>query len=205
MNTKKKNKPEREVANRQLILETAINLGIEEGWQKLTVRNLAARLKYAPPVLYQFFKNKEDLTKAIVKYGFEELSQSLNSALESQTAAADKLFEFAKARYHFATRHKALHALMFSPGTPEWHRKVLSKNIQTTHKTVHGLLQSLTGRSDSCNDLVLNFVCIIKGYTFFTNEIYPTKHKKEIIGELDPVVEFEGAMTRFIKSILENE
>lgn len=205
MKTTKKIPKKREVANRRLILDTAIKLGTEEGWNKLTVRNLASRLQYTPPVLYQFFKNKEDLTKAIVKQGFEELNTSLNNALESQYSAGDKLLEFAKARYHFAIHHKALHALMFSPGAPEWHRNILSKNIQKTHKTVHGLLQSISGRSDNCNDLVLNFICLIKGYTFFTNEIYPTKHKREIIGALDPKVEFNGAMTRFIKSIEHND
>jgi hypothetical protein len=169
------------------------------------VRNLARRLQYAPPVLYQFFTNKEDLTKAIVEYGFDELNDNLENALESRSLSAEKLLEFAKARFHFAVTHKALHALMFSPGAPEWHRNILSKNIQKTHKTVHGLLQSVSGRKDSCNELVLNFICLIKGYTFFTNEIYPTNHKKEIIGELDPKVEFEGAMTRFIKSIEHND
>jgi len=205
LKTSNKNQPKREVANRQLILDTAIKLGTEQGWPKLTVRNLARRLQYAPPVLYQFFKNKEDLTKAIVEDGFDELNNNLQNALKSRSLSAEKLIEFAKARFHFAVTHKALHALMFSPGAPEWHRDILSKNIQETHKTVHGLLKSVSGRSDSCNDLVLNFICLIKGYTFFTNEIYPTKHKKEIIGELDPKVEFEGAMTHFIKSIQEDE
>jgi len=200
-----KNQPKREVANRQLILDTAISLGSEQGWSKLTVRNLASRLQYAPPVLYQFFRNKEDLTQAIVKHGFDDLNDDLENALKSRSIPSEKLLEFAKARFHFAITHKALHALMFSPGAPEWHRKLLSKNIQTTHKTVHGLLQSISGRSDTCNDLVLNFVCLIKGYTFFTNEIYPTKHKKEIVGELNPKAEFEGAMTRFIKSIQKND
>lgn len=201
----KTNQPKREVANRELILDTAIDLGSEQGWQKLTVRNLAQRLHYAPPVLYQFFKNKEDLFKAIVQRGFDELNQSLNQALSSKRAARDKLLEFGIARYLFAVHQSSLHALMFSPGAPEWHRKILSKNIQTVHQTVHGLMQSISGRNDNCKDLVLNFICLIKGYTFFTNEIYPNKHKKEIIGELDPTLEFVGAMTRFIKSIEENE
>jgi len=205
LNTTKNKSPKREVANRHLILETAIKLGIEHGWQKLTVRKLASELQYAPPVLYQFFKNKEHLTKAIVEYGFDRLKTELQEAINSHSNPSDQILEFAKARYSFATENIALHALMFSPGLPEWHRQILSENIQITHHKVHGILKAISGRKDNCNDLVLNFICLIKGYTFFTTEILPSKHKKKIIGELNPSKAFEGAMIRFIKAIQSDE
>ena len=205
LDTQQTNRPQREVANRHLILETAIRLGTENGWQKLTVRNLASELHYAPPVLYQFFKNKEDLMKAIVKNGFDQLKTELQKALDAYSKPSDQIFAFAKARYRFATENSALHALMFSPGSPEWHRQILSENIRSTHHTIHGLLKTLSGRTDNCNDLVLNLICIIKGYTFFTTEIYKTRHKKEIIGNLEPSDEFDGAIVRFIKAIQSDE
>ena len=198
-------KGKREVASKQLILETAIDLGQREGWKNLTVRRLASKLKYAPPVLYQFYKNKDDLTKAIIKYGFNEMNAAIKQAVDNEKSAADKLLALGKARYHFSTQHRSLHGLMFSPDAQEWHRKILAKNTRDTHTYLGELIQSVSGRNDNCTDLILNYICLVKGYTFFTNEINPGKHKKHIVGDLNLPKAFEEAMIRYIKAIQINE
>ncbi|MEM9052952.1 MAG: helix-turn-helix domain-containing protein, partial [Bacteroidota bacterium] len=59
----------RESATREGIIAEALSLASEEGWKKVTVRAIASRLGYQPPVLYQFFKNKDDLIRSILLEG----------------------------------------------------------------------------------------------------------------------------------------
>lgn len=191
----------RQTASKELILQEALLLGTEQGWHKLTVRNLANRLQYAPPVLYQFFKNKDHLLDALLKAGYKQLHQSLEKAVLQNNEPENKVLGLAMARYDFAIEQRALHALMFSTGAPDWCRARMSKGMIKTHKLLTSLIRDVSKRTDSCNDLVTNFVAIIKGYTFFATELQEEETKSALFGDLEPRDAYKAAMTRFIKSI----
>lgn len=58
------------------IIGAAIHLISRGGIQKLTTKNLAARLKLSEPALYRHFKNKRDILLAILKF-FQENQKAM--------------------------------------------------------------------------------------------------------------------------------
>src|SRR6056297_907795 len=165
------NVKERKTANREIILEKAIELGRDDGWHKLTVRNLAQRLNYAPPVLYQYFEGKDHLEKEILKYGFDLLRAKLFEAADEKQSMEDKLLALALARFDFALEHESLHSFVFSSGKPAWFKKCTVDGMLQTKTHVSDLLCRISGRKEPVYDLISNFIALIKGYTFFATEM----------------------------------
>ncbi len=58
---------------RGLILETAIKLFLEEGYEKVTLRRIAGKIDYSPATIYSYFKDKNDILFALHAVGFEKL------------------------------------------------------------------------------------------------------------------------------------
>lgn len=194
---------ERKTASREIILEKAIELGREDGWHKLTVRNLAQRLNYAPPVLYQFFDGKDHLEKEILKFGFDLLRERLSAAAAQVPSPEEKLLALALARFDFAVEHHSLHSLMFSSGKPAWFKKCTMDGMLQTKAQVSDLLCKISGREEPVYDLISNFIALIKGYTFFATEMPDDHSCAHFFGEMPPKQAFETAMKRFIASIQE--
>jgi len=195
----------RESATRESILAEAIALAKEEGWKKVTVRAITERLNYKPPVLYQFFDNKDHLIQTILENGFEILATSMKEARMSAKEPKDQLLAMAQARFRFATEHAALHSLMFTTDNPAWFRKTVFSGMCQNRDSVTTLIQEISGRKDECLDLVTNFISLIKGYTFFATELPIELAKSHFFGAQNPEEALAEAMKRFIKSIQPNE
>ncbi len=195
----------RESATRESILAEAIALAKEEGWKKVTVRAITERLNYKPPVLYQFFDNKDHLIQTILENGFEILSTSMKEARMSAEEPKDQLLAMAQARFRFATEHVALHSLMFTTDNPAWFKKTVFSGMCQNREIVKTLLQEISGRNDECLDLVTNFISLIKGYTFFATELPVELAKSHFFGAQCPEEALAEAIKRFIKSIQPNE
>jgi AcrR family transcriptional regulator len=58
---------------RTLILEAARDILSEEGLAALSMRAIAERIEYSPATIYLYFRDKDELTQAIIEQGFERL------------------------------------------------------------------------------------------------------------------------------------
>jgi len=72
MGTKERKARERKERRRH-ILETAMDLFLKEGFEKITMRRIAEKIEYSPATIYLYFKNKDDILYALHSEGFEEL------------------------------------------------------------------------------------------------------------------------------------
>lgn len=72
-------KQRRFLARRRQILDTALQIAEEEGWQAVTTRRLAEAIDYSQPVVYQHFKNRDELIRTIAIEGFVTLTERINS------------------------------------------------------------------------------------------------------------------------------
>ena len=52
------------------MLEAAIDIINEDGHQALTIRRLASRIEYSPRTIYLYYRDKEELLRAIIEHGF---------------------------------------------------------------------------------------------------------------------------------------
>ena len=95
---------------RELLLKTALQLILEEGLAKFSLRGLARKTNYSPAGLYEYFKNKEQIITELSSHGFEQLSQYIKN---KQTCDKD-LFGFGMAYLTFAQENPELYRLIFN-------------------------------------------------------------------------------------------
>lgn len=57
----------------KLILDTAMRLFLEEGFENITIRHIAQEIEYSPATIYLYFKDKDEILYTLHREGFEEL------------------------------------------------------------------------------------------------------------------------------------
>lgn len=186
-------------------MDEALAIASDTSWVNVTVRGIASRLNYKAPVLYQYFRSKNDLLLSIIERGFLRLSEEMHQAMLEGKTTEEKLLAMARARFNFALENEALHSLMFSTDSPLWHKKVLFTAMAKTKNEIKALIQGISGREDECMDLITNFISLIRGYNYFASEIPQKKADAEFFGGVPPVDALESAINRFIKSIRPDE
>src|SRR5262245_32441076 len=92
---------------RARLLEAARVIAAEEGWNAVTIRRIANRLEYAPPILYQHFSSKEALLTELMMVGFAELAEQLR--LAAQAPAEGRLAAMAEAYWACAVASPELY------------------------------------------------------------------------------------------------
>ena len=76
------------MAGREEILSAARAIGAREGWKAVTIRSVAQELGYASPLLYEHFRDKEDLLTQIAVDALGQLEARLTKKLPSDRRAA---------------------------------------------------------------------------------------------------------------------
>ncbi|HEV2985357.1 MAG TPA: TetR/AcrR family transcriptional regulator [Vicinamibacterales bacterium] len=64
---------------RQQILDAARDLLVREGYEKLSMRRVAARIDYSPTAIYLHFKDKQDLVSSLCDETFARLIRELET------------------------------------------------------------------------------------------------------------------------------
>jgi AcrR family transcriptional regulator len=115
-----KSQQRRELARQELreqILDAAMTIFINEGYEALTIRRLADEVAYTPGALYSYFADKEALVFALVVRASEHLN-GVFRALESVAHPLERLWGIGRAYIKFAMEHQAAYDLMFIMSTP---------------------------------------------------------------------------------------
>ena len=113
----KKNLPRRErekARQRQEMLEAALNLFSEKGYHNVTMHEIAGKAEFAIGTLYKFFKNKEDLYKALILEKAEEFRDAILEAIEQSDDEVEKLRNFVKTKGELFRAHIPVIRLYFS-------------------------------------------------------------------------------------------
>jgi TetR/AcrR family transcriptional regulator len=106
---------EREKARqRQEILEAALTLFTEKGYHNVTMHEIAGKAEFAIGTIYKFFKNKEDLYKALILEKAEEFKNMILEAVVETEDEVDKLRNFVKAKGEIFRAHIPVIRLYFS-------------------------------------------------------------------------------------------
>ncbi len=64
---------------RAKIFDGASRLIIEGGYEMFSIRKLANEIEYSPALIYNYYKNKEELIKAITTYNYHRIFRELSS------------------------------------------------------------------------------------------------------------------------------
>ena len=99
---------------KEQILQAARKLAQKNGWQGVSIRNIAEIIEYTPPVIYEHYDNKEAILTALEEMGFTQLGANLNQARLQGESPEEQLLSVSKAYWDFAFAHADLYQVMFN-------------------------------------------------------------------------------------------
>jgi AcrR family transcriptional regulator len=112
---------------RQLILDTALEIGIQEGFEGVSIRKIINKMKYSTGVVYHHFKDKQEIIDAIELTQTEwlhtqitELLDSKNDILSEMETVFHRIMKLAfeePEKYNLIVLHKYN---WNNPAQPEW-------------------------------------------------------------------------------------
>ena len=102
---------------RELILEAATSMFLEEGYEKTSIRNIAERIEYSPATIYLYFKDKDELFFAIHQLGFTKLLQEMAPVALIENPL-DRIRELGRIYIEFGLNNPEYYDLMFIMRAP---------------------------------------------------------------------------------------
>jgi AcrR family transcriptional regulator len=189
---------------KQSIKSAAIQIASEEGWGNVTIRKIASKILYTPPIVYQHFKNKEDLFHQLIKDGFDELHKLSSKYVSEVNKPEEKILQIAAARYDFALMHSTLHSMMFETNTKEWTKSEVMNAMEKIKSIVLDSLNQIAKDKTSINKYFLNLIALITGYIFFAKHLSQDKaalKQMDCYNKQDIKLSFLDAINRFLESL----
>ncbi len=61
------------------ILETALQIGLEEGFEALSVRKIIKKMNYSTGIIYYHFKNRQEIIDALIKWESAALGEKIKA------------------------------------------------------------------------------------------------------------------------------
>ncbi len=99
MENKRLPRREREKSRqRQEMLASAIELFSEKGYHNVSMHEIAEKAEFAIGTLYKFFRNKEDLYKALILDQADKFHDALARAIEEPDDEVEKLRNYVKVK-----------------------------------------------------------------------------------------------------------
>jgi AcrR family transcriptional regulator len=109
------------------ILAAAREIATTEGWGAVTIRAIAERIEYSPPVLYEYFDSKDDLLLELVRMGYAGQLEAVEFARDASDDPEEALLAMARAWCRFAFDSPDLYQVMYGLGGVSFHVPELQK------------------------------------------------------------------------------
>lgn len=102
---------------RTLILETAMRLFLEEGYEKVSMRRIADAIEYSPGTIYLYFGDKDEIMHALHSQAFQKFHEAL-SVIDGDGDPYDRMMSAGAGYLDFALDNPELYELMFIMRAP---------------------------------------------------------------------------------------
>jgi AcrR family transcriptional regulator len=113
--TERKEREKQEM--RDLILNVATEMFIEEGYDKTSIRKIADKIEYSPATIYLYFKDKDEIFHAIHDKGFDKFFALMESTRSIENPF-DRLIKLSDLYIDFAYENPEYYDLMFIMRAP---------------------------------------------------------------------------------------
>jgi TetR/AcrR family transcriptional regulator len=136
---KKLSRKDREFrTRRQEIMDTALDLFSEKGFQNVTMQEIAKASEFAVGTLYKFFDNKEDLYRAIILEKTEEFYLTLTDALGNARDEIEGIKTYIETRISFFMANlKFVNLYVAETRGPGWNtRSGLDKALKEEYEKI---------------------------------------------------------------------
>jgi len=98
------------------ILSAAREIASDEGWRSVTIRKIASRIEYSPPVIYEHFESKDEILLELMHQGYAEQLGAVESARKKANTPEEAMLGIADAWMDFAFRSPDLYQVMYGLG-----------------------------------------------------------------------------------------
>jgi AcrR family transcriptional regulator len=139
---------------RKNILDAALKIVNNEGWQALSMRKIAQIIEYTAPAIYEHFKNKEAILMELTNIGYRKLASLMEYAKRREKIAAKQIDAMWLAYWNFAFADKESYKLMFGVNTACC--VLQSPNSNYPYQIMRDTLMSLGGYHDTEEEKILN-------------------------------------------------
>lgn len=102
---------------RKLILDNAMKLFFEKGFENITIRHIAEKIEYSPATIYLYFKDKDEIIYTLHREGFEKL-YGWQQKILSIKDPLKRLHKHAEMYVSFALENPEYYDLMFIERAP---------------------------------------------------------------------------------------
>jgi AcrR family transcriptional regulator len=100
------------VEMRQRIIDAAIQMFLEEGYEKTSIRNIAEKIEYSPATIYLYYKDKDELLYDVQGQAFEKLDLAFREKATSSDPIK-RLDQIMETYIRFGKKNPELYDLMF--------------------------------------------------------------------------------------------
>ena len=104
----------KQMDNRQLIMEKALELFCARGYDAVGVQEIAEQSGITKPTLYYYFGSKQGLMETILEENSRILEEMLEKAVEEPGDVPQVLYRVARAYFDFAGSHWQFYLFMLS-------------------------------------------------------------------------------------------
>jgi AcrR family transcriptional regulator len=149
---------------KEKILDVALQLILEEGFNKLSMRKIASRLGITAANIYNYYSGKDEINLKIRIRGFEILHSMLIKESRKKTDTKDRIKGLVWAYVNFGTTYPGYYDLMFNLHTPKYIdyigtelEPVAAFEKATAMKNFHlieGIIKELIGSGDNYEPLI---------------------------------------------------
>ena len=116
MGIKQRKDRERE-EKKDLILDAAKRISIEEGFEKVSIRKIAEEIEYSPGTIYLYFKNRDEILFELHNIAFQKFYKE-QLKISHITEPFEKLREHGRVYIKFGLDNPDLYELMFIVQAP---------------------------------------------------------------------------------------
>jgi len=148
------------------IIDEAINIIHEHGYEAFSIRELAARVKISEPAIYRHFLNKEDIILGILNR-FNEFENLLVDEVSDFDNPIDKIRHFILFHFEFLEKNRALTSVIFSEtifGQSDLLRKKFFYVIEKRKDILKEIIESNKSKAQIKNIDVPELQTMILGY-----------------------------------------
>ena len=169
---------------RQEIIETALELLSEKGYDNMTVQDITDRMNVSPGLCYRYFKSKTEIFSAASEYYAMKMVEQLKIPISENMPVIEKLelvinriFEFAMGHHDFESRYNEgadIRAIYLDNVAEQWAAVILpiieqgvNENVfhinnisATTHFLIFGLVHTFHEKipAENSEDYMVSFL-----------------------------------------------
>lgn len=151
---------------KSVIINKAVELANEIGFEKVTLKLLASNLNIKPPSLYNHINGLEDLQKEVMLYGWKQLEERVIEAAIGVTGY-DALESMGRAFYKYSTENPGVFDAML------WYNKFQSDEMQDATKrifsVIYKIFSTLNISQENCDHLIRTYRAFLEGYILLVN------------------------------------